>query len=213
MASNDEFIALDRFYRILRFWWVVVLLAVIGGIFGYVVHRTRPELYEAKASFLASIDFNKIDFKKLEPAPYEFTQYDEDISLVVVQVSLNRVIPQVVTFAQQNGLAVDNDSLMSKTVIERNHAYWLLKFRDHNPDSAQKVVNYWAKLAYADLQTQQKAGDIPPYIFFDLVQLAELPKNPTYLQTNQLVFAGTALGLVVGIVLVNLPFLKTGKER
>jgi uncharacterized protein involved in exopolysaccharide biosynthesis len=213
MLSDDEFVPLDRFYRIVRFWWVVVLLAVIGGIFGYMVHRAKPELYEAQATFMASIDLNKVDFEKLTPVPYEFTQYDEDISLVVVEASILQSTPQVVTFAQQNGLGIDKDGLMSLSVIERKHGYWFIRFRDPNPDMAQKIVNYWAKLAYADLQVKQKAEQIPPYIFFDLIQLAELPKTPTYLKTNQLVFAGTALGLVIGILLVNLPFIKTGKDR
>lgn len=213
MLSDDEFIPLDRFYRIVRFWWVIVLLAIIGGVFGYMLHRARPELYEAQATFMASIDFNKIDFEQLKPSPYEFTQYDEDVSLVVIEASILQVTPQVVTFAQQNGLAIDKENLMKRTVIERKHGYWFVRFRDPNPDIAQKIVNYWAKLAYVDLQAKQKTDQFPPYVFFDLVQLPELPKTPTYLKTNQFVFAGAVIGLVIGIVLINFPFLKPGKER
>lgn len=213
MLSNDEFIPLDHFYRIVRFWWVVVLLTVIGGGIGYIVHLSKSPLYEAKATFMASIDYNKIDFEQFTPSPYELTQYDEDISLAMVDVSLRRVLPQVVMFAQQNGLEVDISGLLNRSIIERLHAFWTVRVRDPNPERAQKIVNYWAELAYADLRAQEKAGQLPVYIFFDLIQLAELPKTPTYLQTNQLVFAGAVIGLIAGIILLNLPFLKTGKDR
>ena len=55
-----------------------------------------------------------------------------------------------------------------------------------------------------NLQANQKAGQIPPYIFFHLDQLADLPKTPMYFQTNSFVLAGTVIGLVVGILAVNL---------
>lgn len=213
MRSTDEFVPLDHFYRILQLWWGIVLLTVIGAGIGYLLHLSKPSLYEAKATFMASIDYNKIDFEQFTPSPYELTQYDEDISLAMVDVSLRRVLPQVVTFAQQNGLDVDIEGLLDHTVIERQHAFWIVRVRDPNPERAQKITNYWANLAYADLRAQEKAGQLPVYIFFDLIQLAELPKTPTYLQINQFVFAGAVIGLIAGVILVNLPFLKIGKDR
>jgi hypothetical protein len=216
MMSNEEFVPLDQFNRIFKFWWVVVVFAVIGGLVGFFVHRSKPSVYEAKATFLASIDFNKIDFMH-PPAgaqvPYEFTQYDEDISLVVVEVALHQVIPQVLTFAQQNGLAVDKNGLMGQTIIERKHAYWELRFRLPDPVLAQKIVNYWAQEGYAALQANQKAGQIPPYVFFKIDQLAEVPSTPMYFQANSLILSGAVIGLVLGILAVCLPFFKTGKGQ
>ncbi len=214
MTSNEEFVPINHFNRILRLWWVVVVFAVSGGVIGFVVHRTKPPVYEAKAVFMASIDFNKIDFmhpKPGTPVPYEFTQYDEDVSLVVVESALHQVIPQVVTFAQQNGLALDNTGLVNLATIERKHAYWELRFRSPDPALAQKIANYWAQAGYAQLQASQKAGQIPPYIFFTLDQLAELPISPMYFQTNSFVLAGMVIGLVIGILGVNISFFKTGK--
>ena len=83
---------------------------------GFVVHRSKPPVYEAKASLWRALILIKLILcihPPARPVPYEFTQYDEDISLVVVEVALHQVIPQVVTFAQQNGLAVDKTGLLS----------------------------------------------------------------------------------------------------
>ena len=216
MTSNAEFVPLDYFDRFFRFWWVLVACAVIGGAIGFFIHLSRPPIYEVQAVFMASIDFNKIDFMHPPaptPAPYNLTQYDEDITLVLVESSLRQVVPQVVAFAQQNGWPFDASSLLNQSTIEREHAYWYLRFRNRDPVLAQKLVNYWAQAGFADLQTKQKDGKLPPYFFYDLVQLAELPKTPTYFQTNAFVFAGTIIGLMAGILLVNLPFWKLLRGR
>ena len=216
MMANDELVPLNYFNRIIHFWWVIILMAVLGGGIGFIIHRSRPPVYEAQAVFMASIDFNKIDFMhppSPTPVPYHLTPYDEDISLVMVEVSLRRVVPQVAAFAQANGLALDEDSLTNQSTIERQHAYWDLRFRDQDPAVAQKIVNEWAQLGFADLKASQQADQIPVYVFFNLVSLAQKPQHPTYFQTNLFVLAGAMLGLIAGLALVNLPFMKMEKGR
>jgi uncharacterized protein involved in exopolysaccharide biosynthesis len=220
-ASSEEFEPFEQFNRILKFWWVVVLAAILGGAAGLGVHRLKPPLYETQAVFIANIDFNKVNFTRpfsptstpassnqsARPTPptYEFTQYDEDLSLLTVQGSLLKVRPQVIAYAQANGWAIDSASLQANATIERKHPYWELRYRSADPVQAQKLVNYWAQAAFANLQDKQKAGQMPPYILFDLVQLADLPQKPLYFQTNTLVLAGTMIGMIVGLFLLNLP--------
>jgi uncharacterized protein involved in exopolysaccharide biosynthesis len=215
-AESKELIPLEQFTRIVRYWWLVVLVAVLGGMVGFIISRIKPPVFEAKAVFMASIDFNKIDFYHLPdgtPAPYKLTQYDEDISLVVVEASLRGVIPQVVAFAQQNGLKLDANQLEAQSTIERKNAYWEVRFRNSNPILTQKIVNYWAEQGFVDLKAKQQAGKLPVYIFFDLIQLAELPDQPIYFQTNILVLAGCLIGLVVGIMVLNFPLIPIGRKR
>lgn len=211
----EEFEPFEHISRTVTLWWVIVLCAVLGGAAGFVVHRFKPPLYEAKAVFMTSIDFNKLDFMNLPKTnhvPYQFTQYDEDVSLVVMQVALLQVKPQVLAYAQANGWPIDAATLDGLSTIERKHAIWELRFRYSDPALAQKLVNYWAQTGFADLQAKQKANQLPPYIFFDLIQLAELPKSPTYFQTNSLVLAGIVIGLVTGIFFVNMPFINPRKN-
>ncbi len=211
MSSNGEFVPLDYLDKFLRLWWVLIACAVIGGGIGFLIHLSKPPIYEAQAVFMGSIDFNKIDFMHPPaptPAPYQLTQYDEDITLVLVEASLRQVVPQVVTYAQQNGWPFDAAGLLNQSTIEREHGFWYLRFRSQDPALAQKLVNYWAQAGFADLQAKQKDGKLPPYLLYDLVQLAQLPKNPTYFQTNAFVFAGAVIGLLAGILLVSLPIWK-----
>jgi uncharacterized protein involved in exopolysaccharide biosynthesis len=215
MAAEDEFVPFDYFTRLARFWWVVVLCAVLGGAVGLVIHRLKPPVYEAQAVLTASIDFNKIDFMHptaQTPVPYQFSQYDEDIALSVVESSLRQVVPQVVIFAQQNGIQADATGLLAQATIERKHAYWELRYRNADPVLAQKVVNYWAETGFSDLKAKRSAGQVQPYVTFDLIQLADLPKNPAYFQTNSFVLAGAILGLIAGLLAANLPFFKREKD-
>jgi len=214
MNATQEFIPAVYLNPILRWWWLVVVFAIIGGVAGLVAHRFQPPQFEAQAIFMASIDFNKIDFlhpPAPTPAPYQLTQYDEDADLAIVEASLRAVIPQVVTFANQKGLALDVDSLMEHAIIERHHAFWYLRFRENDPALVQAVTNYWADAGYANLLDWQKNGKVPVYVFFDLVQKADLPQTPSFFHTNTFVLAGAVIGLVAGILLINLPFFKKGQ--
>jgi uncharacterized protein involved in exopolysaccharide biosynthesis len=216
MVDNNEFVPFNLLTRIMRFWWVIVLFAVIGGLAGLIIHRLQPPIYEAQAVFVASIDFNKVEFtltgRSATPVPYQFTQYDEDISLAEVEAALRQVVPQVAEFAQQNGIPGDAASLLAQSTIEREHAYWEVRYRNADPALAQKVVNYWAEQGFSALKTKSSAGQLPPYLTYDLIQLADLPKSPAYFQTNSFVLAGTVIGLVAGLLVINLPFFRMKKE-
>lgn len=206
-SSPVDFDAYDPISPTMALWWVLVICSVIGGIAGYIVNRFKPPVYEARAVFMASIDFNKIDFSYTESSdpPHQFDEGDENGSLEIIRVSLTDLEPQVVMYAQQKGLLIDAALLKGQSTIEKKHAFWDVSFRYSDPAVAQDIVNYWAKQTLADLQARQKMNQLSPYIFFDLIQLADLPKNPTYFQTNWFVLAGGGIGLVIGIFLVNLP--------
>jgi hypothetical protein len=206
MRTDSEFVPIENFKRILKFWWLVLLLSIAGGITGFIIHRQKPPVYEATAVFMASIDFNKIS------TPYTLTQYDEDISLVTVEVVLKQALPSVEAFIKETNLSVATNVLLSQYVIERQNAYWELRFRYSDPVVAQKIVNFWAQLAMVRLQDWQKSGQMPPYIYFTLVQLATLPDHPVYFTTNSMVLSGSLIGLIAGVLVVNLPFLSVKKK-
>ena len=58
---DQEFVPLDAFQRTFKYWWVIALLAVAGGLFGYAFHRFFPPEYDAVARFEGPIDFPQID--------------------------------------------------------------------------------------------------------------------------------------------------------
>jgi uncharacterized protein involved in exopolysaccharide biosynthesis len=212
--AADEFVPFDYVRKIFHWGWLVVLLTILGGSAGLIVHRFNPPVYEAGAVFTVHIDTKQLAFihpPTSTPVPYVLTDYDRDLSLVVVEASLRQVEPQVVDFARENGLPIDRNGLEQYSTIERKSTIWELHFRSTDPGLTQKVVNTWAQAGLANLQAWQKAGQMPPYILFDLTQRAELPSRPTYFQTSVLTLAGALIGLLGGILLVSLPIFNAGK--
>ena len=206
MRIDSEFIPMENFKRILKFWWLVLLLSIVGGIVGFIIHRQKPPLYEAKAVFMESIDFNKLT------PPYTLTQYDEDISLITIEVAVQQTKQKVFFYVMDNHILGDPTILNAQAVIERKNAFWELRVRYTDPAVAQNITNYWAQAAYQLLQDWQKSGQMPAYIYFDLVQLATLPDHPIYFETNKMILAGSLIGLIIGVLVVNLPFLNV-KEK
>lgn len=54
-----EYSIMDHFLQLLKFWWVIVILAVAGGVFGYEVSTVRTPVYESKGVITVGIDFVK----------------------------------------------------------------------------------------------------------------------------------------------------------
>jgi hypothetical protein len=200
--------SLDGLQRLFRYGWLILALAILGGAAGFLSNRLRPPVYEARAVFLASIDFNKIDFlnpPKPTPAPFVMNQGEEDIALGAIGEGLRAVEPQVVKFARTNGLSLASPNPLQAFSIVRRHAYWDVRYRSADPAVAQKLVNEWARLGLAELQARQKGGVIQPYLYFELIQLADSPDSPTYFQTNGFVLAGMLIGLALGYLWVVIP--------
>jgi uncharacterized protein involved in exopolysaccharide biosynthesis len=207
--------SLDGLNRLFRYGWVVLALAILGGATGLLVQRLRPPVYVARAVFLASIDFNKIDFlnpPKPTPAPYRMTQSEEDIDLSAVEEGLKSVEPQVVKFARKNQLSLESPDPLQAFSIVRRHAYWDVRYRSADPALAQKMADEWAQLGLAELQRRQKNGSIKPYIYLQLIQHADVPDRPTYSQTNVFVLAGALIGFALGALWVSLPPWRPGRS-
>ena len=200
----DEFIALDQFKRIIKFWWLIAMMMIIGGVGGYLFHRTHPPQYDANASFFASIDSTK-----MPDLPIDRYQYDEDISLVVIEAILRSSAVQQATLdaARAQGMSLDAETFWRNSAIERKHAFWYIHYSSSDPVAAQSIVNIWARQGYQTMLTWQNEGRIVSYVTFAAPALAPLPDKPRIYHRNQVVLAGGMIGLVIGLFLMNIGLL------
>ena len=51
-----EFYALDEFSRLFRYWWLIAICMLLGGVAAFLFHKANPPLYEATATIMATID-------------------------------------------------------------------------------------------------------------------------------------------------------------
>jgi uncharacterized protein involved in exopolysaccharide biosynthesis len=199
----DEFIPLEKFYRILKLWWVVAITVFVGGALGYIYHASHPPVYEATATFFVGIDMDKM---ALVPPRQDQIQYNEDMALAAVAGVLRvpEVQEAVIQQSAAQGVQLDAGRLYRNHILERKHAFWELRFRDTDPALAQKVVNLWAEIGYRTMVEWQASGKIVNFVIIYPPTPAVLPLKPAIFDRNRLMAAGGMAGFVIGIVLTSL---------
>jgi uncharacterized protein involved in exopolysaccharide biosynthesis len=187
-------------------WWKIAVLAIIGGFIGLAVSFILPPTYQAEATFHASIDFTQINFENLVGEgghPLIFTQYDEDLALQVVERILLSVRSNALSFAKTLDPELDGKTFWDNMQIQRYLARWQLRYRHEDPQIAQAIVNNWASIGMEALLNAQETGRAESFVIVSLVSEAELPQMPTYQNRSILVLAGTMVGFLSGIILVD----------
>lgn len=203
----NMFDPITTYKNLLKRWWIIVLIAIVGGLIAYGISFLKPQKYEAEAVFHASLDFTKINFESMQGAgggPLTFTQYDEDIALQVVQRMLRATRTQAFEYAQTLDPTLELHTFVRNLQIRRYHAQWYLRYRHTDPAIAQDVVNFWADLGWQTMQIAQNTGRAEEFVILDLVSLADLPQEPIYHNRNMLVLSGTIIGFLIGILIIDL---------
>ena len=204
---NQEIIALDEFIRTLKLWWLVALSVILGGASGFAFRYVTLPDYESKATFQVTVDFTNSELNQNKLAPVRI--YDEDQAMQAIQVAFMQAIPQVIQYAQGLNIPLDENNFSQNSSIERMLALWEIRFLYKDAVIAQKIVNEWVQQSLNILQQKKQDGTLKPYLSYELVNKASLPARPAYYQTNQLVLAGSIIGLVIGIILTSLPAIKS----
>lgn len=197
----QEFSPKHRILQTLSLWWVLVCTILLGGLIGFAIHHIHPPIYQAKATLFTFIDYQKITDVLL-------SEYDEDMTINTIQSVMlsNDVVGEVLTRAASEGIPLDYATFMHQMSIFRKFTDYEIYYRDRNPEVAQKIVNNWMEIGFQQIKQLQHDGNLPLYLTINLGDLAVLPQNPTYSQTNTYVLSGAVLGLVLGIILTSDPF-------
>lgn len=203
---QNEMDPAETFKNLFSGWWKIAVLAVIGGFIGFGVSFFLPPTYQAEATFHASIDFTQINFENLSGEfgqPLIFTQYDEDLALQVVERVLLSVRSDALSFAKTLDPDLDGKTFWDDMQIQRYLGRWQLRYRHKDPQIAQSIVNYWASIGIEALTDAQETGQAESFLIISLVSEADLPQTPTYHNRSILVLAGTLVGFLSGIILVD----------
>jgi polysaccharide biosynthesis transport protein len=195
----NEFVPLDHFYLFIRYWWVVVLATIIGGVAGFFFSRMHTPLYEATATFYINVDLSKV---KESPLPL----HDEDLALSMIQGALlhPQVVEELVQELKKSNPELDTVKFLANHTLERKNAFWELRYRDPDPLMAQEIVNLWAEKGYQEYLAQKSDGTIPAYVISTEPLLSGTPEKPIVYPPNQLILAGSALGFVIGLLVIEL---------
>lgn len=201
--TSSEFSPYEAFNRLLNRWWIVALVAILGGIFGFVFSQLHPPVYEATATYLVTVDLNRFPFQGVRE---DLVQYNEDMAVNTTQGVLlsSEVLTEVISQAKDLGISITGNDLLKNSTIERKHELWELRYRSGVPQVAQTTVNLWANIGYQAMLSWQENGKTPDYVIFNSPSQAFVPLEPVYYDRNKVILAGLLAGFIVGILVSNL---------
>jgi capsular polysaccharide biosynthesis protein len=169
-----EISPLRSIQSILKHWWVLVLLGVLGGGIGWLVHYLRPPLYEAKAVMAFNIDFPSLT--------------DENLSIYIADQTFGAggalmfstsVLEQLVSEAQSRGIDVNLTTIVKMVQYpERRQNLWTLRVRHPDPQTAADLANLWAEISYQQLEEAHSHAVRASVLQTYLQALGECPDPP-----------------------------------
>ncbi len=203
----EELIPLRMINAIFKFWWIPAAAILVGGAVGFIFSTFHKPIYEATAQFYITVDLNKFGERVI-------TDYDQDLALSATTAILisDPVIQALDKASQAENLKINMTTLFSNDyTLERDHAFWYLRYRNTDPLTAQKFVNLWAQIGYQAMLDWQAQNMVVDYVKFSPPKLARLPATPLEYSRKLFIFGGAMLGLVAGVLLSNLVAARTDR--
>lgn len=210
---NDDFVPREAVNDTLRYWWLVVIMMLIGSICGWLFHLFRPPIYEACSTLSATIDYTHTG---------QLSELEQDRALEIVgDVTFStQVVKRVVHQAQQEGVDIDEQSFIQIAYRERKSHAYQLRVRNEDAYTAALLTNIWAKealdvlnnaLSHATAAEQLQSGadalssclqavvTEPVHAYCNIDNLDEIQSQ--MLETGQMIFneKKESLGIFAGL--------------
>lgn len=146
-GPNDEHMTVQEisfhevFPRLIRRWWLIALLIVLGGCLGWFIHLARPPLYETAATFSVVVNFS-------ETYPLDEREQDQAVGVFKALLTSTPVVEKVQAEAQARGIPPEALVLNRRVFTERRQSQIDLIVRHEDPQIAAEIANLWAEQAY-----------------------------------------------------------------
>ncbi len=137
--------------RLLRGWWLMVLLAVLGALLGRAAAAFLPPVYVAQAEYYVSFDFEL--FAAEHHLEYIVAlDLREPLGAVDDLIYADDVIAGAVRRLQAEGLSISEDEFRARVRLDRYYTTWMFTARAADPQTAARLANAWAQAADPVLQ-------------------------------------------------------------
>lgn len=128
----------------IRGWWLVVLFISIGVAAGWLIHLTRPEVYQARGTITTSIDFNRT-------GALSEVQEDQLVGLTEDLMTIPETFNKAAEKARTEGIEIDGLGFRKIAQTDRSYDTWSLLVSHSDPYTAAKLANIWREVSYQEL--------------------------------------------------------------
>jgi uncharacterized protein involved in exopolysaccharide biosynthesis len=141
----DRKLNLKTFFDLLLHQWpILVGLALLGGIIGFLLSYTLPPIYESKAIMAVGLDFDR------DP-PVEEKEQDRAESKVSALIQSDAVLEETLELLHQDSSIEFQlpalEELSSLVQVRKYFSHWHLAISHEDPVLVTEIVNVWAVVA------------------------------------------------------------------
>jgi uncharacterized protein involved in exopolysaccharide biosynthesis len=141
--------------RTIHMWWILVVLAILGGLAGWIFSKTRPPIYEANAVYEVMLDEQQLVKDGLvteDKLPLQFAENDVYLSAAADIFYNPDVKVRVIGDAMSQGIPlIEKDFTSTNFNLDRRGQRWSISVRSTDPSIAAKLANIWLTVANSAL--------------------------------------------------------------
>ena len=184
----------DSFVHVLRYWWVIALAMIIGGLIGWGIGRLATPVYEARAGYRVSLDEDAVLAELHKTSPQAELTYDvrapylAPVALVFFASEVRTAVQDQATAA---GLDFPKDGFRTGQLsLDQQGDEWTIVVRHSDPVSAAKLANLWVSIANGRLIKDHGQAVMAASLKLQIDMLTQCFTNPNLTEANQC--AGTS---------------------
>jgi len=142
----DEINPFNLLQRLMRGWWMIVILMIMGAVGGMIAEKLLPPVYVAQAEYFVSLNETLFAVEhKLEIVGY--ADRKEPLSAVSSIFYSEDVMSAVVAYAEQHDIELPDAPFWRTFRLDRYYTNWILSVRHTDPQIAAGLVNTWLETA------------------------------------------------------------------
>jgi len=136
----DDLVPAEILKRILKKWWLLVIITIAGGILGLAFSQLHQPVYESQASITTTIDFAYAG---------RLNESEEDylISTIGDVIGSSEVMEWVKQSASSRDIQLTDEQIRNQFSKARQGYRWDVTVRDHDPQIAQALAQMWVEAA------------------------------------------------------------------
>jgi hypothetical protein len=146
----NDFSPQDAFDRTLRFWWVVAITMVIGGLLGWSLSFLFPPVFEAIANYQVKLDEEALLAQMVSQKPdaeLDYITREKYLSPVELMFYKKEIRDDLAEQAQIAGLNYSPDQFnVSDFNLDRRGWSWAVVVRNRDAETAAKLANLWLQV-------------------------------------------------------------------
>jgi hypothetical protein len=184
----------DSLEQALRYWWVIAIAMIIGGIVGWSIARFSAPVYEARAGYRVTLDEEAVlaEAQKTNPQAelsYELrAPYLTPVALVFYALEVRAAVEKK---ALADGLAFPEDGFRNgQLALDQRRSDWTIIVRHRDSETAAKLANLWVTIADEHLHQAHDQAALAASLKLEIDLLAKCFSNATLADANQC--AGTS---------------------